>query len=73
MARIWPYAPLNLAQVTGNPDDIDVPMPSQNHQDLLIQLFFTYVHPELPILHKPTFMEQYQAELVQRIETRIVM
>ena len=65
MARTWPYAPLNLAQVADDPNDIDVPMPSPNHQELLIQLYFTYVHPELPILHKSTFMKQYQAGFVQ--------
>ncbi|KAI5121297.1 hypothetical protein M0805_003766 [Coniferiporia weirii] len=59
MARTWPYAPMNLAELDDNEDNIPVQLPPVEHQDLLIELYFTYIHPDLPVLHKPTFMGQY--------------
>ncbi|KAF9582311.1 hypothetical protein BGW38_000360, partial [Lunasporangiospora selenospora] len=44
-----------LAQLTS-----EMPLPPRDLADHLIELYFTFVHPNLPIVHKPTFMRQYQ-------------
>ncbi|EJD03824.1 uncharacterized protein FOMMEDRAFT_19176, partial [Fomitiporia mediterranea MF3/22] len=62
MARIWPYAPMHLAGIGLPLENIPIHWPSREHADLLIQLYFTYVHPDLPVLHKPTFMALYQSQ-----------
>ncbi|KAH8120062.1 fungal-specific transcription factor domain-containing protein [Phellopilus nigrolimitatus] len=67
MARIWPYAPMHLAGPNIKEDNIPVQMPSTEHQDRLIELYFIYVHPELPVLHKPTFMALYLASKSPRL------
>ncbi|KAF9125750.1 Transcriptional activator of fatty acid utilization, partial [Mortierella sp. 14UC] len=35
-------------------------MPPRDLADHLIETYWTYVHPHLPILHKPLFMRQYK-------------
>ena len=35
-------------------------LPSQEIQEHLLELYFTYVHTQLPILHKKTFMDLYR-------------
>ncbi|KAF9187858.1 hypothetical protein BGZ50_001714 [Haplosporangium sp. Z 11] len=35
-------------------------MPPRDLAEHLIECFFTYVHPNIPVLHKPTFMRQYR-------------
>lgn len=34
-------------------------LPDVPTQELLLELYFTYVHPALPIVHKPTFMDDW--------------
>ncbi|TDL26205.1 hypothetical protein BD410DRAFT_836854 [Rickenella mellea] len=40
---------------------VAVNMPSLEDQDLLIALYFTYVHSVLPVIHRQTFMSEYEA------------
>ncbi|KAK3827711.1 MAG: fungal-specific transcription factor domain-containing protein [Benniella sp.] len=35
-------------------------MPPKDLADHLIECYFTYVHPNMPVLHQPTFMRQYR-------------
>ncbi|KAG0259367.1 hypothetical protein BG011_002675 [Mortierella polycephala] len=37
-----------------------MPMPPRDLAEHLIECFFNYVHPNMPVLHKPTFMRQYR-------------
>lgn len=36
-------------------------LPPVQEQDFLVELYFTYVHPILPVVHKASFMEAYGA------------
>ncbi|KAG0351627.1 Transcriptional activator of fatty acid utilization, partial [Gamsiella multidivaricata] len=38
----------------------EMPMPPRDLAEHLIDCYFTYVHPNMPVLHKPTFMRQYR-------------
>lgn len=64
MARTWPPADEDLSDLRSATADVDVPMPTLDHQDLLVDLYFTYVHPVLPVIHRQSFMSQYQAQWV---------
>ncbi|KAL5518809.1 hypothetical protein ACEPAH_492 [Sanghuangporus vaninii] len=57
MARTWPHASMRLARVGSVHEPIPVQWPDPDHEKLLIELYFTYVHPDLPVLHKPSFMD----------------
>ncbi|KAF9982941.1 Transcriptional activator of fatty acid utilization, partial [Modicella reniformis] len=37
-----------------------MPLPPRDLADHLIECYWTFVHPHLPIVHKPTFMRQYR-------------
>lgn len=61
MARTKPYAPSGLARILDvEEEEIKVDMPSAAHQQLLIDLYFLYVHPSLPVIHKATFLKEYE-------------
>lgn len=34
-------------------------LPDERMQDELINLYFTYVHPSFPVLHKSSFLQAY--------------
>jgi len=36
-------------------------LPTIEEQDFLVELYFTYVHPILPVVHKASFMDAYRA------------
>lgn len=36
-----------------------IKLPDVQTQDLLISLYFTYVHPFLPVVHKTSFLTAY--------------
>ena len=63
VTRIWPFAPMQLSGLDSE-SSVSVNMPSIEHQDLLIELYFTYVHPELPVLNKSRFLSLYTARSV---------
>ena len=60
MARVWP--PSHLYSKS-NPlwDSNDVELPSQKLQDQLIDIYFTYVHPIFPVIHKARFLSEYNS------------
>ncbi|KAF9984279.1 hypothetical protein BGZ75_004133 [Mortierella antarctica] len=37
-----------------------MPLPPRDLADHLIDCYFTFIHPYMPVLHKPTFMRQYR-------------
>lgn len=62
-ARVWPPLP-SSAQSLAQKVDFDVhlqKLPAKAVQDYLISLYFTYVHPALPVVHKASFLEAYKA------------
>src|SRR5436190_21103667 len=59
-ARVWPpnlVEPRNMS----SEDDADLLLPPLTVQRYLIDLYFTYFHPTFPVLHKASFMAQYNA------------
>ncbi|PAV22046.1 hypothetical protein PNOK_0200300 [Pyrrhoderma noxium] len=58
VTRIWSFAPVQLSGLDSE-SSVAINMPSIEHQDLLIELYFTYVHPELPVLNKSSFLSLY--------------
>jgi hypothetical protein len=63
MARVWPPAE-HLATYQLQENDLHVQLPSIDVQDHLIDLYFTYVHPILPVIHKTHFMTEYNARYI---------
>ena len=60
MARVWP-----LAQNQFIPEEnVDVVMPSLDVQRHLLDLYFIYVHPVFPVVHKALFWKDYEATWV---------
>ena len=59
-ARVWPPLPPTQRTPTKTEDDWLSRLPPQDVQEHLLELYFTYVHTQLPILHKKTFMELYR-------------
>ncbi|KAH9847011.1 fungal-specific transcription factor domain-containing protein [Lenzites betulinus] len=62
-ARVWPHAPRRAPQTAGAAQEqaAFVPrLPDAPTQELLLELYFTYVHPALPIVHKRTFMDDFR-------------
>lgn len=58
-ARVWPPLP-GSSHFSKNEEDFGISMPDQNMQDHLMDLYWTHVHPALPILHKQLFLESLQ-------------
>lgn len=58
MARVWPAAKFGLPSTSL--DDSQVLLPPQAEQDVLVDIFFTYVHPTFPVLYKARFMSEFQ-------------
>lgn len=58
MARIWP-ASQGCHDLP--PQDPVVPLPPIHVQDLLLDLYFTYVHPAFPVIHKCRFLAEYNS------------
>jgi hypothetical protein len=63
MVGVWPPSDLRPIRLIDE-DSIEVPFPTQDEQDILIHLYFTYVHPTFPILHKTHFLEEYERRFV---------
>ncbi|KAK0469332.1 fungal-specific transcription factor domain-containing protein [Desarmillaria tabescens] len=56
-ARVWPALPTSIPVQEKSSTDL----PSPALQDHLLNLYFTYVHPSLPVIHKRSFQEAYKA------------
>ena len=42
-------------------EDVEVQMPSPEAQGHLLHLYFAYVHPFFPVIHKQDFLVHYNA------------
>lgn len=60
MARVRPPSQFYMKP---NPvfDASDISLPPQKLQDELIDIYFTYVHPIFPVIHKSRFLSEYQS------------
>jgi hypothetical protein len=57
MARVWPASKFGLPSTSA--DEVEVQLPPPEVQDVLIDLYFTYVHPTFPIIYKSRFLSEY--------------
>lgn len=61
-ARVWPPLPPAVRNSQRRAADEFAPrLPDVPTQELLLDLYFTYVHPALPIVHKRTFLEDFRS------------
>ncbi|KAF9530638.1 fungal-specific transcription factor domain-containing protein [Crepidotus variabilis] len=58
-ARVWP--PLPSGSKAANESEFLSSLPSQDRQSHLLDLYFTYVHPFFPVIHKRSFLETFKA------------
>ncbi|KAJ7786593.1 fungal-specific transcription factor domain-containing protein [Mycena metata] len=59
MARVWP--PVKDPTQLILEEDIAIELPPAHVQEHLLQLYFTYIHPVFPVLHKTRFSTEYNA------------
>ena len=59
-SRVWPPLPPEARTPTKSEDETFARLPPQDAQEHLLELYFAYVHAQLPILHKPTFMDMFR-------------
>ena len=57
---MWPPLPPSARNSKKHAEDFAARLPDITTQELLVELYFTYVHPSLPIVHKTTFMEDFR-------------
>ena len=57
--RKWPRAKDDVAHLLQ--EEHDVAMPPMHVQELLVDLYFTYMHPSLPMIHKTQFLADWKA------------
>jgi len=62
MARVWPPAQNQFIPE----ENVDVAMPPLDMQRHLLDLYFIYVHPVFPVVHKSLFWKDYEITWVQR-------
>ncbi|KAK0481545.1 fungal-specific transcription factor domain-containing protein [Armillaria novae-zelandiae] len=60
MARVWPPSKDHILHLIQE-EDIDVQLPPSHIQDRLIELYFVYIHPVFPLIHKGRFLREYRA------------
>ncbi len=56
MARVWPPAVNQFIPE----ENVDVTMPPPDVQRHLLNLYFVYVHPTFPVVHKSLFWKDYE-------------
>ncbi|KAI0267274.1 fungal-specific transcription factor domain-containing protein [Gloeopeniophorella convolvens] len=59
-ARVWPPLP-GSEYNPQSPAEEAITLPDPVIQEELLELYFAYVHPALPILHKQSFLEEYRS------------
>lgn len=61
-ARVWPPLPpaVRRAKKTTSEHDWLGYLPDNAEQEYLLEIYWVYVHPALPIIHKRTFMEAFR-------------
>ncbi|KAH7911436.1 fungal-specific transcription factor domain-containing protein [Hygrophoropsis aurantiaca] len=58
-ARVWPPVPGHAPSALED-DEFASKLPDAALQEHLLELYFTYVHPVFPVLHKAAFWESYR-------------
>ncbi|THH11444.1 hypothetical protein EW146_g8047 [Bondarzewia mesenterica] len=58
-ARVWLPLPWSGTVAAKNESEDDVRLPEPPIQKHLLDLYFTYVHPVLPVVHKQTSLEDF--------------
>ncbi|OSD03232.1 hypothetical protein PYCCODRAFT_1388765 [Trametes coccinea BRFM310] len=74
--RIWKFSAhidpeLSFDDPTAEEEDVNVQMPPPDMQNHLLQLYFTYVHPFYPVVHKQDFLYHYNAYSSESAPTAI--
>lgn len=59
MASLWPSTTINVSRILPE-DDFEVNLPPMAVQDRLVDLYFSYVHPMLPVIHKGRFLREWK-------------
>ncbi|KAF8153056.1 fungal-specific transcription factor domain-containing protein [Crassisporium funariophilum] len=59
-ARVWPPLPSGSTALNGE-DEFVSQLPASQVQENLLDLYFSYVHPSFPVIHKSSFFESYKA------------
>ncbi|KAI0088316.1 fungal-specific transcription factor domain-containing protein [Irpex rosettiformis] len=59
-ARVWPPIAADARTPTKTEDEWSTRLPSLDIQEHLLEVYFTYVHSQLPIVHKKSFMEIFR-------------
>lgn len=59
ITRKWPRAKDDVAHLLQ--EEHDVSMPPMHVQERLVDLYFTYMHPSLPMIHKAQFLADWRA------------
>ncbi|KAI3613223.1 hypothetical protein WG66_001383, partial [Moniliophthora roreri] len=59
-ARVWPPLPSNSIAIQREPEYVGR-LPPADVQEHLLDLYFTYVHPVLPVIYKRAFLENFRA------------
>lgn len=57
-ARVWPPLPVSESEEPQSHGEEVVTLPDAATQEQLLGIYFAYVHPALPILHKKSFLEE---------------
>ncbi|KAH9974092.1 fungal-specific transcription factor domain-containing protein [Lactifluus volemus] len=60
-ARVWPPLPGSEYTTQQRSEEVSVTLPDGATQEGLLEIYFTYVHPALPILHKQSFLEELRS------------
>ena len=68
MAKLWPGVRRSDERFADIPHaravEDSIPLPPTQVQDHLVEVFFTYANPCIPILDEESFMAQYKARYV---------
>ncbi|KAI0694111.1 fungal-specific transcription factor domain-containing protein [Cytidiella melzeri] len=59
-ARVWPPVSADAQTPTKVEDERVDRLPPLDIQERLLEIYFTYVHAQLPIVHKKTFMDTFR-------------
>ena len=65
-ARVWPPLPPTAANHAKGLENFAPDLPDRATQELLLELYWTYVHPALPIVCKRSFMEDFRNRCVPK-------
>ncbi|KAJ7594197.1 fungal-specific transcription factor domain-containing protein [Mycena floridula] len=61
-ARVWPALPTGSVSSRARDDSAWSNLPPREIQDHLVSLYFTFVHPSFPVVHKATFFKAFLEE-----------